>query len=33
MILTEVMNLFELDAIEVSEHDILSGAALRYADR
>ncbi len=28
MILTEVMDLFELDAIEVSEHDILRGAAL-----
>ena len=28
MILTEVMDLFGLDAIEVSEHDILRGAAL-----
>ena len=30
VILTEIMNLFELDAIEVSEHDILRGAALYY---
>ena len=33
VILTEIMNLFELDAIEVSEHDILRGAALHYATR
>ncbi len=33
VILTEIMNLFELDAIEVSEHDILRGAALHYAGR
>ena len=33
MILTEIMRLFELDAIEVSEHDILRGAALYYAER
>ncbi|MGH2844320.1 MAG: Ppx/GppA phosphatase family protein, partial [Solirubrobacteraceae bacterium] len=31
VILTEVMDLFGLDAIEVSEHDILRGAALEYA--
>jgi exopolyphosphatase/guanosine-5'-triphosphate,3'-diphosphate pyrophosphatase len=31
VILTEIMNLFALDAIEVSEHDILRGAALHYA--
>ncbi len=31
VILTEVMDLFELDAIEVSEHDILRGAALHYS--
>jgi len=31
VILTEIMNLFELDAIEVSEHDILRGAALHYS--
>jgi exopolyphosphatase/guanosine-5'-triphosphate,3'-diphosphate pyrophosphatase len=30
-ILQEVMRLFNLDAIEVSEHDILRGAALAYA--
>ena len=28
VILTEVMKLFGLDEIEVSEHDILRGAAL-----
>ena len=33
MILTEIMNLFGLDAFEVSEHDILRGAALHYAAR
>ena len=31
MILTEIMNLFGLDACEVSEHDILRGAALTYS--
>jgi len=31
VILTEIMNLFELDAVEVSEHDILRGAALYYS--
>ena len=31
VILTEVMSLFGLDAVEVSEHDILRGAALAYA--
>jgi len=31
VILTEIMNLFGLDAIEVSEHDILRGAALHYS--
>ncbi len=31
VILTEIMNLFGLDAIEVSEHDILRGAALTYS--
>jgi exopolyphosphatase/guanosine-5'-triphosphate,3'-diphosphate pyrophosphatase len=31
VILTEIMSLFELDAIEVSEHDILRGAALHYS--
>jgi exopolyphosphatase/guanosine-5'-triphosphate,3'-diphosphate pyrophosphatase len=31
VILTEIMTLFELDAIEVSEHDILRGAALHYS--
>lgn len=31
VILTEIMSLFGLDAIEVSEHDILRGAALHYA--
>jgi exopolyphosphatase / guanosine-5'-triphosphate,3'-diphosphate pyrophosphatase len=31
VILTEVMNLFGLDSIEVSEHDILRGAALYFA--
>ena len=31
VILTEIMKLFELDEIEVSEHDILRGAALRFA--
>jgi exopolyphosphatase/guanosine-5'-triphosphate,3'-diphosphate pyrophosphatase len=30
VILTEVMRLFDLDSIEVSEHDILRGAALHY---
>jgi exopolyphosphatase / guanosine-5'-triphosphate,3'-diphosphate pyrophosphatase len=30
VILTEVMNLFGLDRIEVSEHDILRGAALEF---
>lgn len=30
-ILVEVMRLFELERIEVSEHDILRGAALRFA--
>jgi exopolyphosphatase / guanosine-5'-triphosphate,3'-diphosphate pyrophosphatase len=33
VILKEVMDLFELEAIEVSEHDILRGAALTYAGR
>jgi exopolyphosphatase / guanosine-5'-triphosphate,3'-diphosphate pyrophosphatase len=33
VILTEIMRLFELDTIEVSEHDILRGAALYYAAR
>ena len=33
VILREVMNLFSLQAIEVSEHDILRGAALSYAGR
>ncbi|MDE3129565.1 MAG: Ppx/GppA family phosphatase [Acidobacteriota bacterium] len=33
VILTEIMDLFALDAIEVSEHDILRGAALHYAER
>ena len=33
VILTEIMNLFALDAIEVSEHDILRGAALHYSSR
>jgi exopolyphosphatase/guanosine-5'-triphosphate,3'-diphosphate pyrophosphatase len=33
VILTEIMALFALDAIEVSEHDILRGAALYYAER
>jgi exopolyphosphatase/guanosine-5'-triphosphate,3'-diphosphate pyrophosphatase len=32
VILAEVMGLFGLDAVEVSEHDILRGAALAYAD-
>lgn len=31
LILREVMHLFDLDAVEVSEHDILRGAALAYA--
>jgi exopolyphosphatase/guanosine-5'-triphosphate,3'-diphosphate pyrophosphatase len=31
VILTEIMRLFELDQIEVSEHDILRGAALHYS--
>lgn len=31
VILTVVMELFELDAVEVSEHDILRGAALRFS--
>jgi hypothetical protein len=31
VILTEIMSLFELDAIEVSENDILRGAALQYS--
>ncbi len=31
VILTEVMALFGLDAVEASEHDILRGAALAYA--
>lgn len=31
VILTEIMRLFALEAVEVSEHDILRGAALRYA--
>jgi exopolyphosphatase/guanosine-5'-triphosphate,3'-diphosphate pyrophosphatase len=31
VILTEVMNLFGLDGIEVSEHDILRGAALHFS--
>jgi exopolyphosphatase/guanosine-5'-triphosphate,3'-diphosphate pyrophosphatase len=31
VILTEVVRLFDLDAIEVSEHDILRGAALHYS--
>ena len=33
VILTEIMRLFALDEIEVSEHDILRGAALHYAER
>lgn len=33
VILTEIMRLFELEAIEVSEHDILRGAALYHAAR
>jgi hypothetical protein len=33
VILTEIMRLFVLDAIEVSEHDILRGAALYHAER
>ena len=33
VILTEIMRLFDLEAIEVSEHDILRGAALFYAER
>jgi len=33
VILTEIMNLFGLDEFEVSEHDILRGAALHYAER
>lgn len=33
VILREVMKLFDLDAIQVSEHDILRGAALAYAQR
>ena len=32
VILVEVLDLFELDAIEVSEHDILDGAALAAAE-
>jgi exopolyphosphatase/guanosine-5'-triphosphate,3'-diphosphate pyrophosphatase len=31
VILTEVMKLFSLDAVEASEHDILRGAALAYS--
>jgi exopolyphosphatase/guanosine-5'-triphosphate,3'-diphosphate pyrophosphatase len=31
VILKEIMSLFALDAIEVSEHDILRGAALYYS--
>ncbi len=31
VILAEVMRLFGLDEVEVSEHDILRGAALAYA--
>jgi exopolyphosphatase / guanosine-5'-triphosphate,3'-diphosphate pyrophosphatase len=31
VILTEIMRLFEPDAIEVSEHDILRGAALQHS--
>lgn len=30
-ILVEIMSLFELDRIEVSEHDLLRGAALRFS--
>jgi exopolyphosphatase/guanosine-5'-triphosphate,3'-diphosphate pyrophosphatase len=33
VILTEIMRLFSLDAVEVSEHDILRGAALYHAAR
>jgi exopolyphosphatase/guanosine-5'-triphosphate,3'-diphosphate pyrophosphatase len=33
VILTEIMRLFELDEIEVSEHDILRGAALYHSVR
>jgi exopolyphosphatase/guanosine-5'-triphosphate,3'-diphosphate pyrophosphatase len=33
VILTEVMELFGLDAVHVSEHDILRGAALMYSER
>jgi exopolyphosphatase/guanosine-5'-triphosphate,3'-diphosphate pyrophosphatase len=33
VILTEIMRLFELDEVEVSEHDILRGAALYHAER
>ena len=32
VILTELMRLFALDEVEVSEHDILRGAALHYAE-
>lgn len=33
VILREIMNLFELESVEVSEHDILRGAALYYTSR
>jgi exopolyphosphatase/guanosine-5'-triphosphate,3'-diphosphate pyrophosphatase len=33
VILTEIMQLFALEQVEVSEHDILRGAALAYAAR
>lgn len=33
VILTQIMSLFALDEVEVSEHDILRGAALHYAER
>jgi hypothetical protein len=31
VILTAIMDLFELDRIEVSENDILRGAAIAYS--
>ncbi len=33
VILKEVMDLFALDAVEISEHDILRGAAIHYSSR
>jgi hypothetical protein len=32
ILLSEAMRAFELDQVEVSEHDILYGALLRLAD-